>query len=129
MFKMEINEVKEVKKVWGKEIYMANTNLYCGKKLILDKGKRCGLHYHTEKDETFYFDKGRVLIKVDGKEGVMIPTQSIRIRPGTLHRFSGLENSVIIEISNHHEDTDTYRENGHLSGDVPKEIMEKYKIK
>ena len=126
MFKMEINEIKEVKKVWGKEIWMANTSLYCGKKLILNKGKRCSLHMHKNKDETFYIDEGKILMELGEETKVMKSGDVVRIKPRTLHRFTGLKDSIIIEISTHHEDDDTYRENGHLSGDVPKEIMEKY---
>ena len=118
--------IKEVKKIWGKEIWMANTDLYCGKKLILNKGKRCSLHYHKNKDETFYIDKGKVLMQINGQEKIMRQGESVRIKSGEKHRFSGLENSVIIETSTHHEDSDSYRINGELSGDVPKEIMEKY---
>lgn len=120
MFKM----VKQVNKVWGKEIWMANTERYCGKKLILEKGKRVSLHKHNIKDETFYIDRGRLLMELDDEVRVMGVGDVIRIKPGTLHRYSGLEDSVIIEISTHHDDDDTYREV--LSGDVPKEIMEEY---
>lgn len=124
MFKMG---VKIVNKVWGKEICMANTDLYCGKKLILDKGKRCSMHFHKIKDETFYIDKGKILIEREGKEEIMFPKDTIRIKPNIYHRFNGLEDSVIIEISTHHDDEDSYRLEGQLSGNVPKEIMEKYK--
>ena len=123
---MEIKKVKHVPKVWGKEIWMANTDLYCGKKLILKKGKRCSLHYHKNKDETFYVEEGKVLMEVNGEEKIMNSGESVLIEPNTKHRFSGLKDSVIIEISTHHEDADSYREKGQLSGDVPEEIMEKY---
>lgn len=123
-----MEEVKIIPKVWGKEIWMANTELYCGKKLILKKGKRCSLHYHKNKDETFYIDTGKVLMEVDGKKGIMISGEAILIESNTNHRFSGLENSVIIEISMHHEDSDSYRIDGQLSGDIPKEIMEEYEV-
>ena len=125
---MKMEEVKIIPKVWGKEIWMANTELYCGKKLILQKGKRCSLHYHKNKDETFYIDTGKVLMEVDGKKGIMISGEAILIESNTNHRFSGLENSVIIEISMHHEDSDSYGIDGQLSGDIPKEIMEEYGV-
>jgi len=121
-----MQDVKIVPKVWGKEIWMANTDLYCGKKLILLGGKRCSLHHHKNKDETFYIDSGRVLMEIDGNEKVMESGEVVLIKPGTKHRFSGLRDSVIIEISTHHEDSDSYREEGQLSGEVPKEIIERY---
>jgi len=127
MFKMEINEVKEVKKIWGKEIWMANTDKYCGKLLKIEKGKRCSIHYHKIKDETFYILEGRVLME-DGEEiRIMDKGDVLRLKPGTKHRFSGLKDSLIIEISTHHEDDDSYRDV--LGGNVPKEIMKKYNNK
>jgi len=122
-----MSEVKEVSKIWGKEIWLANTDLYCGKKLILNKGKRCSIHYHKNKDETFYIDKGKVLMETDKMKKIMKSGEAILIMPLLKHRFSGLEDSVIIEISTHHDDKDSYREKGQLSGDIPKEIMERYK--
>jgi quercetin dioxygenase-like cupin family protein len=116
---------KKIDKVWGYEEEIVNTSEYCGKFLYLDKGKRSSLHFHKIKDETFYILSGKVLMEVEGNEKVMIEGDSIRIMPGQKHRFSGLNDSVIIEFSTHHEEDDSYRDE--LSGDVPEEIMEKYK--
>ena len=124
-----MKDIKKVSKVWGEELWMANTELYCGKKLILMKGKRCSLHKHKNKDETFYIDKGKVLMEVGDETKVIEKGDVVRIKPNIKHRFSGLSDSVIIEISTHHEDSDSYREEGQLSGDVPGEIMEKYNLK
>ncbi len=121
-----MENVKQVKKEWGSEVWMANNELYCGKKLILKKGKRVSLHKHKNKDETFYIESGRLLMELEGKIFIMTKGDAVRIKPGTLHRYTGLEDSMIIEISTHHDDKDTFREPGQLSGDVPKEIMEKY---
>ena len=121
-----MEEVKFVDKMWGKEIWMANNSLYCGKKLMLKKGKRVSLHKHKNKDETFYIDEGRLLMEIGDKTWVMEKGDVVRIKPETLHRYSGIDNAIIIEISTHHEDEDTYREGGQFSGDVPQEIMEKY---
>ena len=112
---------KEVDKLWGKEIWMANTELYCEKKLILKKGKRCSLHKHKIKDETFYIDEGRVLMEVGEEIRLMKKGDVVRIKPHTLHRFSGINDSIIIEISTHHDEDDSYREE--TSGDIPDEIM------
>ena len=109
------NKHKEVNKDWGKEVWIVN-RAYCGKKLILNKGFRCSMHYHKIKDETFYILKGNVLMEAGDKKYVMLPGQSILIEPNTKHRFTGLEDSEIIEFSTHHEDSDSYREE--LSGKV-----------
>ena len=123
---MKITEVRQVPKEWGEEIWMANNNLYCGKKLILKKGKRCSLHHHRNKDETFYIDSGKVLLEVEGEKQILNPGTSVLIEPHTRHRFSGLKDSVIIEISTHHEDSDSYREEGELSGNMSQEDLNEY---
>jgi len=104
-----MTKYKEVLKVWGKEIWIVNRE-YCGKKLILNKGFRCSMHYHKNKDETFYITKGRVLMEIDNKKQIMLPGDSILITPNMKHRFTGLEDSEIIEFSTHHEDYDSYRD-------------------
>jgi quercetin dioxygenase-like cupin family protein len=121
----EKTEIIDVQKTWGKEIWMANTELYCGKMLHVTKGRRCSMHYHENKDETFYFAEGRLLLEVEGDKFLVKKGDSpVRLLPGAKHRFSALEDSVIIEISTHHKDSDSYRIE--TSGIVPDKIMEEY---
>jgi quercetin dioxygenase-like cupin family protein len=103
-----LSDTHRVPKEWGEEHWIVNGE-YCGKKLVLRKGWRCSLHYHRVKDEVFYLIAGRVLLEVDGAEHVMVPGDHHRIAPTTVHRFSGIEDSEIIEFSTHHEDEDSYR--------------------
>ena len=112
---------KEVKKEWGKEIWITNRE-YCGKKLILNKGFRCSMHFHKNKDETFYILTGKVLIEIGMEKNILLPSNSILIKPGQKHRFTGLEDSEIIEFSTHHEDSDSYRDE--LSGKVDLDKLE-----
>lgn len=104
----EDQPIKRVKKVWGEERWIVNKE-YCGKILILKKGFRCSLHSHKEKDETFYLLSGKVFLELDGKGWVMEPGDKVHIRPGSLHRFTGLKRSQLLEFSTHHEDEDSYR--------------------
>ena len=122
--------VKYVEKEWGYERWLTNTSEYCTKELGLKKGWRCSLHFHKVKDETFYIAKGKVLIETEVnekiKEEIVITGDFIRITPGMKHRFSGLEESIILESSTHHEDSDSYRIEGQLSGRVPEEVMRRF---
>jgi len=115
-------ERKEVEKVWGKELWIVNRS-YCGKKLILNKGFRCSMHYHENKDETFYILKGKVLIEIGNKKQIMLPGDSAWIPPGAKHRFTGLENSEIMEFSTHHEDSDSYRDDASGKVDLDKLVL------
>jgi len=103
-------------KGWGEEIWIVNISLYCGKKLILKEGKKCSIHYHRKKDETFYIQSGIVLMNLypEGYPGpkkriIMTAGHSLHIKPGLIHRFLGLKDSVIFEFSTQHFENDTIR--------------------
>jgi quercetin dioxygenase-like cupin family protein len=116
-------EHTHVKKNWGSEEWIVNRD-YCGKKLTLNKGFRCSMHYHKNKDETFYILKGKVLLELENKKYILKPGDSMLVQPNQKHRFTGLEDSEIMEFSTHHEDEDSYREEGMLSGPVNLETLE-----
>jgi mannose-6-phosphate isomerase-like protein (cupin superfamily) len=103
-----LEQTHRVPKEWGEERWIVNRD-YCGKLLLLRRGWRCSLHYHVKKDEVFYLTRGRVLLEVGGVEHVMVPGDHHHIPPSTPHRFSGLEDSEIVEFSTHHEDEDSHR--------------------
>lgn len=102
-------DVSIVPKVWGYEKWLENNDRYCCKLLVINKGYQCSLHYHKMKDEMFYVSKGHVRLESDGKISHMREGYFARIKPGTKHRFRGIEDSVVIEVSTHHEESDSYR--------------------
>jgi quercetin dioxygenase-like cupin family protein len=110
-------------KLWGTEEWVVNNDYYCGKILRLNKGASCSLHYHKSKHETFYCLDGLVRILLEcGKERlirriIMNPGNSIEIPPNHPHMFIGIEDSVLIEFSTHHEDADSYRITQSQSGE------------
>ncbi|MBN1645273.1 cupin domain-containing protein [Candidatus Woesearchaeota archaeon] len=121
---------EKYKKKWGYEEWIVNLDSagYCGKKLILNKGYQCSIHYHKEKDEVFYINKGFVLMTIDGKQELMKPESRIRIEPGTRHRFIGLTDAEIIEISSFHKEEDSYRDepSGRVNEEKFKNYIKKY---
>lgn len=102
-------DVAKVSKLWGYEKWLENNDKYCCKLLVVNKGFQCSLHYHKEKDEMFYVSKGQVRLESDGKVSYMKEGNFARILPGTKHRFRGVEDSVIIEVSTHHDESDSHR--------------------
>ena len=110
-----MQDIKIVPKVWGHEEWIVNRD-YCGKKLVLKKGFRCSMHHHKNKDETFYVSKGKVFLEIAGKKIIMKPGDALLVKPNEKHRFTGLEDSEIIEFSTHHEDSDSYRDE--VSGEI-----------
>lgn len=103
--------LKEVKKVWGKEVWIVNCEKYCGKLLYLDKGAVSSLHYHIMKQETFYALSGQTALTIEEKDYMLNPySRPKTIYPWQEHQFMGLsEGIVILEISTHHEEEDTVR--------------------
>ena len=66
---MNSSEINFVPKGWGFEKWIVNTKEYCGKLLYFVKDKKCSWHYHKLKDETFYIQSGKILLKYsDGDE-------------------------------------------------------------
>jgi mannose-6-phosphate isomerase-like protein (cupin superfamily) len=103
-------------KGWGREVWIANNPLYCGKILEIRKGRRCSLHYHKLKTESFYLHKGRLKVRV--KESVdsdrldefeISPGDCMDVSPGFVHQMEALEDSELFEFSTQHFETDSYR--------------------
>ena len=111
--------IKKVDKVWGSEEWIVNRK-YCGKILNLKKGFRGSIHYHKNKEETFFLLEGRVLLELGNRKIVMKPGDSKIIEPFQKHRFTPLEDSKIIEFSTHHYDSDTYRDTESEKVDIEK---------
>lgn len=108
--------VKAVNKVWGTEVWMANTEKYCGKLLCINAGYQCSYHHHKVKDEVFYCASSSVFVEVDGETSDLVEGEAIRIRPKTKHLFRAYDDAVLIEVSTHHDDEDSYRDSDRLSG-------------
>ena len=53
----------KVDKGWGYEIIWATNDLYCGKIMVFEKvGSKFSMHFHKEKDETWFVNNGRFLL-------------------------------------------------------------------
>lgn len=102
--------LKEVKKAWGRELWIVNCPKYCGKLLYLDEGAESSIHYHKEKQETFYALSGQVVLNIESKSYMLNPfSRPKTILPQTVHNFRGITDAVILEVSTHHDDSDVVR--------------------
>jgi mannose-6-phosphate isomerase-like protein (cupin superfamily) len=100
------DRVKVVPKPWGEERWLAHTDSYAGKLLLLKKGHRLSLQYHQRKHETQYVDSGRIkytLGSVDRpdeyEEFIAEAGTTIMLPPGAIHRMEALEDSRFFEVS------------------------------
>jgi mannose-6-phosphate isomerase-like protein (cupin superfamily) len=95
---------RRVEKPWGWELVWAETERYVGKLLFVRAGEALSLQYHERKDESWLVRDGRALLElgeVGGPlEAVEIrPGDAFRFDPGTVHRVTALEDTLVIEVS------------------------------
>jgi mannose-6-phosphate isomerase len=102
-------EPRRVDKPWGWELIWAEAESYVGKLLFIRAGHALSLQYHRVKDESWLVREGRATLElgpVDGElEAVEIGAgDAFRYTPGTVHRISALEDTLILEVSTPHLD-------------------------
>lgn len=113
--KKTLAETYTHKRGWGYEVWIENLPDYCGKILHLEKNKCGSLHFHMNKLETMYLQKGHVRLKlIDPDKGKpyyvdLFPGDSIQIPRGQIHQIGAVEESDIFEFSTIHEETDSHR--------------------
>ena len=113
--------IKFVPKGWGFEKWIVNCDKYCGKLLYFVKGKKCSWHYHKIKDEVFYIQSGKILVRYSDedimyKHGILMadeiilgPGDNFHIPTGLRHQMEALEDTELFEFSTQHFDSDSYR--------------------
>lgn len=111
-----ISKPTEISKAWGKELIIHNDEEYCGKILSFLPNSKFSMHYHVEKQETWYVTKGSfVLAFINTKDATKHLRQlnvgdTIFIKRGMPHQLiAGAEGGEIFEVSTEHYDSDSYR--------------------
>ena len=110
-----VEETCHIPKGWGEEIIIENNEKYCGKILIFKAGCKFSMHYHMEKDETWWVEYGEFRYSFIDTEQALIQTidleegDVVRQYPGQPHQLEAISNGRIFEVSTHHEDSDSYR--------------------
>lgn len=106
-----------VTKGWGYELIWATNDKYCGKIMFFEKeGAQFSMHFHREKDETWFVNNGRFLVKwIDTKDASMYEKE---LKEGDVwhnpplqpHQLIAIEaNSSITEVSTPDSVEDNYR--------------------
>ena len=109
-------DIELVHKGWGFEKWIVNNEEYCGKLLYFVKGKKCSYHYHKIKDETFYVQSGKILLRYgddddydNAKEIILNPGDKFHIYRGLRHQMEAIEDTEMFEFSTQHFDSDSHR--------------------
>tara|TARA_R110000824_G_scaffold24497_2_gene86241 strand:+ start:13885 stop:14244 length:360 start_codon:yes stop_codon:yes gene_type:complete len=108
--------IKLVSKGWGFEKWIVNKEEYCGKLLYFVRGKRCSWHYHKIKDEVFFIQSGRILVKYSdqddikfAKSKILTKGENFHVYTGLRHQMLALEDTELFEFSTQHFDSDSHR--------------------
>ena len=103
-------DVRKVDKPWGHELIWALTGVYCGKVLFVEAGHSLSLQFHREKDESWLVQTGRAKLEL-GEAGEKVLREEVvgagaafHYPPGTVHRLTALEDTMILEVSTPHLD-------------------------
>ena len=91
--------MKEVRKPWGKELWIAEEKEYGGKILIIRENHHTSQHYHKDKKETIYCFKGQVDIILSDRVVTLKEGNDITLIPRTVHRIICKTNSILFEVS------------------------------
>lgn len=113
---MTSSKIKFVPKGWGFEKWIVNNKEYCGKLLYFVKGKKCSWHYHILKDETFYLQSGKIVLKYSDNDEISLSKEIILTRGDKFHVYRGLrhqmmaiEDTELYEFSTQHFEEDSIR--------------------
>ena len=100
---------RRVEKPWGWELIWAETEQYVGKLLFIRAGEALSLQYHEVKDESWLVREGRARLELGELGGELEaveiePGDAFRYRPGTVHRVTAVEDTLVLEVSTPHLD-------------------------
>lgn len=104
-----------VEKGWGHELIWATTDKYCGKLLKFNKDARFSMHFHADKDESWFVLDGLFEVKyiqtkdASLKSQILKPGDTWRNEPLEPHQIICIEAGTIIEVSTADSVEDNYR--------------------
>jgi len=107
---------------WGTEVHIVNEQEkgFCGKILKLKKGFKSSIHRH-DKNESLFLMSGKVFFEIgenpENMDGNIVePGTVVDVFNGIWHRYFGIEDSVLVEVSSPAEGREWY--NGIGGGEI-----------
>jgi quercetin dioxygenase-like cupin family protein len=104
-----------VSKGWGHELIWATNDRYCGKMMHFDTGARFSMHFHREKEETWYVQSGKFVVKwidttnAQQNEQELNPGDTWHNPPCMPHQLICVEEGTVVEVSTPDSVEDNYR--------------------
>jgi quercetin dioxygenase-like cupin family protein len=104
-----------VEKGWGHELIWATNDRYCGKMMHFNTGARFSMHFHREKEETWYVQSGKFIVRwIDTKtaaqhEQILVEGAVWHNPPCMPHQLICLQEGTVVEVSTPDSVEDNYR--------------------
>ena len=104
-----------VEKGWGHELIWATNDKYCGKMMHFNTGARFSMHFHREKEETWYIQSGQFVVRwIDTKtaeqhEQILVEGAVWHNPPCMPHQLVCLQEGTVVEVSTPDSVEDNYR--------------------
>jgi mannose-6-phosphate isomerase len=98
-------EPRRVEKPWGWELIWALADGYAGKLLLVRAGHALSLQFHRVKEESWYVQEGRAQVEVGAPGEAVLSTEvigpgaALHFPPGTVHRITALDDTLVLEVS------------------------------
>lgn len=104
-----------VKKGWGSEKIWVTNDKYCSKFLNFEEGSKFSMHFHKDKDETWYVLSGHFIVRYINTSDASI--NEIELHNGDTwhnppcqpHQLECIKKGTIIEVSTPDSVEDNYR--------------------
>ena len=105
----------KINKGWGHEDIWVSTELYCSKFMHFNKGAKSSMHFHCNKDETWYIQSGQFRVEFIDTNNAQ--SSSVILNPGDTwhnpplfpHQVVCLDAGTILEVSTEDRAEDNYR--------------------
>ena len=104
-----------VPKGWGSELIWCSNEKYCGKMMNFHKNAKFSMHFHAEKDETWYILSGKFSVRYIDTKDASQHEKELNIGdtwhnpPLFPHQVICLEEGTILEVSTPDSVEDNYR--------------------
>ena len=104
-----------VKKGWGNELIWTTNDKYCGKLMQFNEGAKFSMHFHSEKDETWYVLSGKFVVKTIDPKTAFVQEAPLCVgdiwhnKPLYPHQLICVKAGTVIEVSTPDSVEDNYR--------------------
>jgi mannose-6-phosphate isomerase-like protein (cupin superfamily) len=104
-----------VPKGWGKEDIWVTNDKYCSKFMHFNEGARFSMHFHREKEETWYVVQGQFTVRWIDTKDASVHEQELKVgdvwhnKPLLPHQLICSQEGIILEVSTPDSIEDNYR--------------------